>query len=350
MDDTHPGADPGPARTRPDPGSARAPGSARGADAWTASVTCAAGDGIPSGAVPVALGRHALGLVARHLRTRGIRQVALPDHHCLTMLTPFQLEGMHIAHVRTGHDLLADPEDLARTISSDPSAWAVLHCETFGAAPSQELSEVLTSARRAGATLVVDATHTWPGAPHVRGDHVVASIRKLTGLPDGAFATGLVADDLPDLSRTATDEAGTRAWLRGDREAAEDLMEAELAPVAMSPESSRILAGLDLGALVTSRRHHARALSRGLRELGLEVVSPPDAHFCLAFRHPRAPELVLALARADVDGPVWWPRPSGWTRKWPDDVVTLPLGGNGDRGVDAPGPVLDLLAHALAQL
>lgn len=296
----------------------------------------------PPDSLPVALGRHALGLVARQLRARGVHQVVLPDHHCLTMLTPFQLEGMHVAHVRTGPDLLADPVDLARTIGPDPSAWAVLHCETFGAAPSSALAGVLSGARQRGATLIVDATHTWPDAPHVRGDHVVASVRKLTGLPDGAFVTGLDRSLLPDLTRTAADEAETLTWLAGDVDTAEDLMDAELRPVAMSPQSSRLLSDLDLDALVDSRRSRGRLLSRALEELGLEVLSPPDAHFCLAFRHPRGPELVLALARAGVDGPVWWPRPTGWTRDWPDDVVTLPLDGGTGRGPDdRTGPLRD---------
>lgn len=378
----------------PGTGHPHEPGSTRGVGTGGKSQTHipgTSGQGIPSAALRVALGRHGLALVARHLRTRGIHQVALPDYHCLTMLTPFQLEGMHIAHVRTGPGLLADPEDLARTIGPDPSTWAVLHCETFGAAPTHDLSEVLSGARRAGATLIVDATHTWPEAPHVRGDHVVASIRKLASLPDGAFVTGLDRDLIPDLTRSPTEEAETRAWLRGDLDAAEDLMDAEPSPVAMSPQSSRILSGLELGAIVASRRRRARSLSRGLQELGLEVLSPPDAHFCLAFRHPRGPELVLALARVGVDGPVWWPRPSGWSREWPDDVVTLPLTdcgdglggepgcvGAGDRlrspitaptcatptcatsagpghagdkaGGDTPGPVLDLLRRALELL
>ncbi|WP_043535799.1 hypothetical protein [Actinomyces polynesiensis] len=287
---------------------------------------------LPDGALPLALGRHALALVARHLREHGVHQVAVPDHHCLTMLTPFQLEGMHVAHVRVGPDLLTDPEDLARTVAADPSSWAVLHCETFGAAPSPALAGVLTRARAAGATLVVDATHTWPRAPHLEADHVVVSLRKLTGLPDGAFVTGLTRSALPDLTRDALDEEVTRTWLAGDHDRAEELMDDQLSPVSMSACSLGMLDGLDLPALVDAHRRTARALDHGLRELGLTPVEPRGAHFCAAFRHPRGPQLVLALARAGVDGPVWWPRPRGWVRPWPDDLVTLPLDGGGAAG------------------
>lgn len=298
-------------------------GRGSGGDGWDGENL--GGDALPPGAVRVALGRHALGLVALQLRAQGIHQIALPDYHCLTMLTPFQLEGLHIAHVRCGPDLLADPQDLLHTLGAEPARWAVLHCETFGARPSRELAQVLTGLRSAGGVLVVDATHTWPEEPHLPGDHVVASFRKFAGLPDGAFATGLDNALLPSLTRSTIDEGETLAWLRGDVDAAEDLMDAELSPAVMSTQASHLLAGLDLGALLARRRRRAGELASGLEELGLEVISPPEAHFCLAFRHPRAPELVSALARAGVDGPVWWPRPARWTREWPEDVVTLPL-------------------------
>ena len=296
-----------------------------------------AGEPIPPGSVRVALGRHALALVARHLRSRGVRQIAVPDYHCLTMSQPFQLEGMHLAHVATGPDLLADPADLVKVLGRDPSSWAILHCETFGAAPSPALAQTLRDAGAAGAHLVVDATHTWPDSPHVEGELVVASLRKLTGLPDGAFVTGVGSEVVPDLHRHDVDQEETRAWLAGDRDRAEDLMDMESTSVAMSAESTRLLAAIDLGRLVRHNRIRGQRLAAGLRELGLEPFSPPDAHFCLAFRHRAAGALVVELARAGVDGPVWWPRPRGWQREWPEDVVTLPLGGGHDEGTQGVG-------------
>jgi len=59
----------------------------------------------------------------------------------------------------------------------------------------------------------------------------------------------------------------------------------------------------------------------------------------VAFRDPAGPaharRLIEALVRAGVDGPVWWPRPSGWARPWPDDVVTLPVAPPSPRRTDA---------------
>ena len=297
------------------------------ADAWPS----------PARAVSTALGRHALSLVARHLRRRGIRQVAVPDYHCLTMVSPFQLEGFHIAHVATDLDLMADPEDLWRTIHREPREWAVLHCEVFGAPPTDRLTATLSRTRAAGATLVVDDTHRWPQPPATPADHVVVSARKLLDLPDGAFATGPVAPGAGDpdgarrrIPRSDLDRQETQAWLDGDVDRAEELMDRQFAPAGMSPQARSALAGIDLDAVVARRRSTARVLREVLHRHGLAPFPPDVGHFCVAFRHPDAEQLIVNLARAGVDGPVWWPRPTGWTRPWPDDVVTVPVDGGPD--------------------
>lgn len=289
------------------------------------------GQGFWSGATRLALGRHALSLAARALRERGVHQVAVPDYHCLTMVSPFQLEGMHVAHVPVGHDLLADAAALRELVGPDPGAWAVLHCETFAAGASSELAGTLGDLVERGCALVVDATHTWPLPPRTVGllpagtpaIHL-ASVRKFAHLPDGALLTSSPGTTWPDAGRGPGDEAVTRAVLGGDEERAEDLMDAQLSPAAMSPQAARLLEDLDLDSLLTAHRGGARVLEEGLRDLGLDVLTADGTHFCTAFTHPRGPALVEALARAGVDGPVWWPRPRGWSRPWPDDVVTLP--------------------------
>ena len=266
------------------------------------------------------------------------------------MVQPFQMEGMRVAHVPVGPDLLADPDALAALVGPVPSSWAVLHCETFGSAPSPGLTRTLGDLAARGAALVVDATHTWPLPPVTRaalpaGPPVtwLASVRKFAQLPDGALLIGAGAP-WPRVGRGTVDEAETRAWIAGDIESAEDLMDAQLAPAAMSPESRNMLDGLDTGALVARHRVAASVLEGGLAALGLERVSPPGAHFCTAFRHVDGPALVEDLARAGVDGPVWWPRPTGWVRDWPDDLVTLPA----DSPV-AAGRVLAALRDALGE-
>jgi hypothetical protein len=312
------------------------------------------------GAAAVALGRHALALVAQDLRARGITRIAVPDYHCVTMTLPFQLEGLHIAHVAVGEDLMADPAALERAILGDgqtgrgrpacrdrsggaaPASWAILHCELFGAPPSPELSRALGGLREAGAILVLDDTHRWPLPALVDADYLAVSARKLTGLSDGALARGGAIGEPGGprpLPRGGIDRAATAAWLAGDRDRAEDLMDLQLSPAAMSSQARAALSGLDLSALTAARRSEAARLHDALEDRGIAPLSPRDGHFCVAFRDPAGPvhaqRLVRDLALAGVDGPVWWPRPAGWSREWPEDVVTLPLaddeGGAGRR-------------------
>lgn len=321
-------------------------------DAGSATADVEDGRVFWSGATHLALGRHALSLVALDLRRRGIHQVALPDHHCLTMVRPFQLEGMHVAHVAVGADLLADPRALAATVGEDPSSWAVLHCETFGSGPGPDLARTLTDLTRRGAALVVDATHTWPLPPAIlpalpggTALTCLASVRKFAHLPDGALLTSAPALAWPAPRRGPLDEDATHAWLRGDVEGAEILMEDQLAPAAMSTQAEAALGRVDVPATLDAHRRGARVLEEGLRARGLTPLGPRGAHFCTAFMHPRGPELVVALARVGVDGPVWWPRPTGWSRAWPDDLITLPT----DSTARAE-EVLGLLDHVLRRL
>ncbi|AWE41914.1 hypothetical protein DDD63_03130 [Actinobaculum sp. 313] len=83
----------------------------------------------------VASGRQALSLVARALRDRGINRILVPAYYCLTMIEPFQLEGISIQHVPVGTDLLPDPAALDRATERTPGA-AILFGTTCGDTPS----------------------------------------------------------------------------------------------------------------------------------------------------------------------------------------------------------------------
>lgn len=284
---------------------------------------------VPRDAVAVALGRHALSLIAQELRRRGTLDVLVGAFHCLTMTLPFQLEGMTVRHVAVGADLLPDPAALHAQLVRATRAGArpaLLYCETFGAAPAPALAQELARARAAGVPLVVDATHSWLTGPHVRGDFEMASIRKMLPVPDGAWVRGLPGH--PVLGRRDVDRAQTRAWLDGHVDLAEDLMDRALVPASMSPQALGIVAGVDVARIAAARRRDSAALRAAARELGLDVVSPPWSLAAFAFRHPRGARLVTELAARGVDGPVWWPRPAHWQGPpWPEDVVTLPLSG-----------------------
>ena len=133
-------------------------------------------------------GKQALGLVARALRSRGVRAVLVPRYRCEAMVLPFELEGMRARTVDVGPDLLLEPRALAAALADEPGA-AVLHCETYGNRAHGDLADLLVRARRAGRVVVVDATHSLLDRPRLLDgatDVVVASLRKLLPVPDGA--------------------------------------------------------------------------------------------------------------------------------------------------------------------
>ncbi|WP_170297216.1 DegT/DnrJ/EryC1/StrS family aminotransferase [Georgenia thermotolerans] len=306
------------------------PGSASAADLF-----------VPDGATLVASGRQALSLVAQDLRARGVTTVLVPDHHCTTMVLPFQLEGLHVTTVATDERCLLDPGALAAALTDRA---AVLHCETFGNLAGPALARVLARARRGGVPVVVDETHSVLGPDHADGDYRVASLRKLLPVPDGAWVTGLAAP--PGLTPRAVDReitrlridaaARRRAPLHGREGAAEvqalfgraeELMGQALAPSPMSPQAREVLTNLDGDALLARRRANAVRLRGALAEAGLEVLNPDASPCFVMVRHDRAGAVIRRLARAGIVGPVYWPRPAGLSRerRWRTDLVSLPV-------------------------
>lgn len=134
---------------------------------------------------PVALGRQAFSLVARHCRDAGASHVILPEYCCQTMVTPWQLEGMAVSRVRCGADLLMDAQHLAETVErlhSDARRPVIVHCRTYGNVESPQLHKVLTEAGRNGAGLVIDTTHSFLDDPPDRLRAVQRAACHLGGL------------------------------------------------------------------------------------------------------------------------------------------------------------------------
>ena len=305
-------------------------------------------------------GKQALGLVARALRSRGVRTVLVPRYRCEAMVLPFELEGMGTRAVDVGPDLLLEPRALAAALADEPGA-AVLHCETYGNRARGDLADLLVRARRTGRVIIADATHSLLDRPRLldgAADVVVASLRKLLPVPDGAVIAWDPAGPLDaplsagvrEMERREADARveslglalldAERAFARAPRAARERMrrrvceiaarheaaIEQALTPVPASASAVR------RPARSAGRAAHAHALHEAVAAMtaggpaGVRVINPGSVG-CVALQGPRplVKELAGALARAGLWGPVSW--------DGPDD----PGSPDGPGGPEAPG-------------
>ncbi len=317
---------------------------------------------MPDGAVLVANGKQALSLVAQELRDRGVRTVLAPAYHCLTMLEPFQLEGLHVRLVATDDVGLMDAGALAAALASERTA-AILHCEVYGARADASLTEVLVEARATGARVIVDATHSQFSVDHDPADHVVASLRKLLPVAEGAYVTGLAR--VPTLSRGAVDDAALALGLDaracrlamladvGERDvalaaidAAEDAMLEARTPSRIDETTVQALGALDVVAALEARRANARRLMERLHAAGIPVVNPRTAECGVTVVVDDADTVERALLAVGVVCPISWPRPSGLAAAvpWPTRWVTLPV------DPDLPSALLASMVEVVARV
>ena len=299
-------------------------------------------------------GKQALGLVARALRSRDVRAVLVPRYRCEAMVLPFELEGMRARTVDVGPDLLLEPRALAAALADEPGA-AVLHCETYGNRARDDLADLLARARRTGRAVIADATHSLLDRPRLldgAADVVVASLRKLLPVPDGAVIAWDPAGPLDtplsagvrEMERREADARveslglalldAERAFVRAPRaapaeRAARERMRRRVCEIAARHEAAieraltPVLASASTVRRLTrsagrsaERAAHARALHRAVAAMtaggpaGVRVVNPGSVG-CVALQGPRplVEELAGALARAGLWGPVSWDDP-----------------------------------------
>lgn len=298
---------------------------------------------VPEGALLVANGKQALSLVAQDLRDRGVRTLLAPDFYCLTMIQPFQLEGIKIRHVATDARALFDSEALAEELATGHHL-AVLHCEVFGGFAGVRLRDVLDAARNVDVPVVVDVTHSLFATSHDPADYLVASLRKLLPLPDGAFVAGLPRG--PVVARHRLDATATRWGVIAARrrhdlstgrgsavdylgavDVAEEAMLGAWEPARMSRAALRRLRRLDPDALRQARRVNAAYLIERLNSSGLEVINPATPECGVVVQVEDAPSVEHHLLVAGIICPISWPRPPGLrhSTRWHSGWVTLPV-------------------------
>ncbi|WP_128683284.1 hypothetical protein [Actinomyces qiguomingii] len=284
-------------------------------------------------------GRHAFALVAREARADGVREVLAPRVRCTAMTIPFELEGLRVNNVECGPTGLLDPGPLTAALAACTRPPLILHAETFGNRADGELRTALAAARRSGARIVVDATHTAleradelladaGTTHHPDADYLVASLRKLLPIPLGGVVRGLasppeLAGDPLNADLTAVAEiAERRPGVPALKDAVEDLLDIAWAPAPM-PGTYRVRLALpEFNAELSRRRARLARLHAAVADL--DVVNPGVAHPPV-IAHPRAAAIRAALARAGFSLPLHWDGATDGLVALPDDPQAIKI-------------------------
>ncbi len=248
------------------------------------------------------------------------------------MSEPFACEGYKVAFFAVDADLKIDEVDLASKVAENPGAL-LLYMSYFGISP---ITPDAVADLKAGASLTVvrDATHDVLGRrmdADGADDYVLASLRKWTGLPDGALlysghrdlaGAHLETDDsFVMLRKDAMTEK--RRYLEEDPGASKPRYMARLAecngvldemsgPYAMSELSRDIVERTDWGAIGEARMRNAEALAARLEAAGLRCyfdASVPPLYVPIVLEGRDAVQ--KRCSQSDVYLPVLWPLPGG---------------------------------------
>ncbi len=204
-----------------------------------------------------------------------VRRIWLPAYICTEAATAAAQDGREVRFYPVGSDLIPDGDVLSRNMRAGD---AVLGVDYFGTR-SKTLPQLARSRR--DVTWIQDrAQALWPD-PAPWGDHLLYSLRKVVGAPDGGVLVSRADPIQPprwsaDKDASRLDPSRLRAedprgvdnaiWFPAYR-AAEAAM--TTAPLPISDVSRAVADGLDTAALVERRRHNAAAL---LSRLGDHAV------------------------------------------------------------------------------
>lgn len=157
----------------------------------------------PGNSLALGSGRQGLSLLARWCRDHGIGTLLAPAFCCVTMLTPFWLEGLSVRPSAVDERLVLDARGLRAARAGVAGPVAVLVARTGGSGPDEALLAELAVLRRRGDLVIDDATHAvladlLTGHRPDWCDASVASLRKLLPVPDGALLRVREGMELPE--------------------------------------------------------------------------------------------------------------------------------------------------------
>ena len=283
------------------------------------------GNPMHADAIPLNLGRHALGYV---LRARGYKRVHLPHFTC-DVLRP--------TLVQSGVEMVLYGLDPAMEPLSDPSHLnedeCFLYTNYFGL--KDRTAERLAGSAR---NLVIDNAQSFYSPP-LPGVDTFYSCRKFFGVPDGAY----LYTDAPPVSNLERDVSGDRCahlLLNIDQGveagySAYQMNEAKLGEVPMRTMSlltERLMSSIDHAEVISRRRANRDRLHAALKDRNLLATDPQAAGVPLYYPFQTEDVALRERLRAHrIYTPVLWTgllgkaEPGSAERLLVDQLVHLPV-------------------------
>lgn len=227
-------------------------------------------------------GRGAISLLLQNIQTSKKRAL-LPAYSCHSMIEPFIKQGYqcHFYDIN---------EDLSPKIAAERcrGIGIFLHLGYFGFPTNSNINALVGELKQQGIIVIEDITHSlfFRGARAYESDYYIGSIRKWFGIPTGGLlasrehpiSTGELQKDINYASLREEAMKIKREYMtRGEEELkqqfmrlfkeAEQLLNRDLAPYAMSRLSKDILSNLQEHQLISARRGNFEQLLKDLPDI-----------------------------------------------------------------------------------
>lgn len=295
-------------------------------------------------------GRDALRYLAAKERNNCGGVALLPALCCDSMSEPFVRVGYKVVFFAVNSDLRIDEADLACKAKANPRSL-LLYMSYFGISPIAP--EAVSDLKKTmSLTVVRDATHDFLGRrvdADSPDDFVLASLRKWTALPDGAFLYSrrhnlgdeqldsdtpfveLRRDAMAEKLRYLEETAGaSKPHYMARLSKCNGILDEMDGPFAMSELSREIMQRTDWVTVADARKRNATLLVSRLEGAGLRC-------YCDAAIPPLYVPVVLndrdsvqkRLSSIDIYCPVLWPLPEyagegGFAAEFSNKMLAIP--------------------------
>lgn len=254
---------------------------------------------IPENITLLSTCRSAIGCILDTLPTHGV--AIIPAFTCHSVAQPFISRSYRLHSYAVNKDLSIDWNKLDTLINSIKPDVLLIH-GYFGFNTTKGHEQHLESVRQRGITIIEDRTQTmFSTYKSINAHYTVGSIRKWLPVPDGAFLSPMIIDNLIEDTPLITAKTSAMDMKRqyiingqGTKDAfrkmfiqAEQLLDSRSRPHAMSSYTRAVLTREEINRMSNVRRDNYRILASRMTVLrDISVIFPSLDNSIVPFMLP----------------------------------------------------------------